>query len=798
MNTTQRHEKVSELFCAVCDLTPPEQTAYLERSCSDDPSLRSDVQVLLDEDSRAEEIVRRVSERTVPQGRDEAAIAFDPAFASNVSSQFAASATPVSSEHEGFPEIPGYQIRGVLGQGGMGVVYRATQTSLGREVALKVLPAVVVKASPSALARFKREAAAAAKLRHENIVPIFDFGDSRDGCYYAMELVSGWPLNGLIRELSKRLHTDAKLATGDPRASDAADPVSPDRSAADFMGVARPFEPAYFKQVATWVRDTAAALHFAHEQGIVHRDVKPANLIVSHDGKIVVTDFGIAAADHEEGITLTGAIVGTLRYLSPEQALGGRVPVDHRTDIYSIGATLYELLVLRPLFTVGDDRQLLAAVIGQEVGRPSSLYPAVPIDLETICLKALEKLPESRYQTANDLADDLTAFLEDRPIRARRLRLDVRLRRLVRRRATVLLAGACIVVIAGAAVMAAGGYRKARIDEKVTELISHGLVLQQDQRWVEAARSYQDVLKLDPKNVRALGNLAIIRKEQFNRLAEGNPALLEEANAYCDAALATAPMNAGIWNVKGVVLKKLGQWGDAVTAYENALASESGQPEMRIAVYNNLAEVRWLMGDNEAGESCVRMAAHAAEATGTPAWFAWQDLASLELAYRNPKAAEYIQKGFDAKKGSHWRLHLTRARICLDIDETKDIDQAVRDIHAALEQGPADPRIERTAAIAFLRANKFEEARVHAQKAVELGDLPSFAYLVLAIAEFHLGHVEAGQEHYRTAVELWPEELDEVEYIVSTERGMLWLDTAWQLERLADEALGLVDEPHDP
>ena len=795
MVKTQRHQKITDLFLAVCDLTPPEQTSYLERVCENDAGLRTDVLALLNEDSRAEAAACRVGEQKATQGPDARLNAFDPASRSEASDRSSGSIIPLPSTTDEFPEIPGYQIRSVLGHGGMGVVYRATQVSLGREVALKVLPAAVGKANPSALARFKREAGAAANLKHDNIVPIFDFGEAHDGCYYAMELVTGCPLNLLIRELLKALHSDAKQPATDSAVSGAADPVSSASLLNESMRVARPFEPQYFRRVAEWIRDTAEALHFAHERGIVHRDVKPGNLIVSGNGKIVVTDFGIAAADYEDAITQTGAIVGTLRYLSPEQALGGRVPVDHRTDIYSIGATFYELLLLRPLFPVGDDRQLLAAVIGQEVATPSSLQPAVPRELGTICLKALEKLPENRYQTAKELADDLTAFLEDRPISARRPRVGVRMRRFLRRRAVILLGSACVVASVAAAILAAGGHRRTRLDEKVTERIGRALVLQQDQRWEDAADAYLAALKLDPNNVRALGNLAIIRKEQFNSQAQGDLALLVEAIGYCNAALTIAPANAGIWNVKGVLFKKLGEWPDAVAAYEKALVSESDQPELRIAIYNNLAEVHWLSGDYAAGETTVRTAAQVAEDTNTPAWFAWQDLASLELAHRNPDTAKYVQKGFDAKKGSHWRLHLIRARVCLDIDETEDINQAVRDIYAALEQGPPDPRIERTAAIALLRAKRTDEALSHAQRALDLGDVPSFAYMALAIAEFRLGRGDDGVEHYRTAIDAWPAQLqEETDYIVSTERGMLWIDAAWQLKELAEEAEFLADE----
>src|SRR5262249_18434812 len=176
-----------------------------------------------------------------------------------------------------------------------------------------------------------------------------------------------------------------------------------------------------FRRLAELGVQAAEALDHAHQAGIVHRDVKPANLMLDERGNLWVTDFGLAHMQHgEASLTVTGDLVGTLRYMSPEQALAKRVVIDHRTDVYSLGATLYELLTLRPAFDGKDRQELLRQIAFEESPRPRRLDRGIPAELETIVLKAMEKNPADRYATAQDLADDLSGFLEEKRIRARR------------------------------------------------------------------------------------------------------------------------------------------------------------------------------------------------------------------------------------------------------------------------------------------------------------------------------------------------------------------------------------------
>ncbi len=315
---------------------------------------------------------------------------------------------------EGPAVLGEFRIIRELGRGGMGVVYEAEQTSLRRHVALKVLRFGVV-ADEEAMKRFQREAETVARLHHTNIVPIFAVGCEQGVHYYAMQLIAGRSLADVQAE-SRRAGT-----------------------------------PLPVEDVARWGLQAAEALAHAHQRGVIHRDIKPSNLLLDTDGVVWLTDFGLAKRADEATLTVHGTLMGTPRYMSPEQAAALQQPIDARTDLYSLGASLYELATGYPLFEPAAAHVVIAQILTEEPARPRQLRPALPRDLETIILTCLAKEPAKRYQTAGTLASDLRAVIEGRPIQARRAPLSERVVRYVRQRRKTLkgagLAAACTVLL---------------------------------------------------------------------------------------------------------------------------------------------------------------------------------------------------------------------------------------------------------------------------------------------------------------------------------------------------------------
>ncbi len=320
-----------------------------------------------------------------------------------------------------------FEIVGEVGRGGMGVVYEARQLSLDRKVALKVLRFAGV-ADRDAMERFQREAKTVAPLHHTNIVPIFAIGEQQGVFYYAMQFIEGRSLAAVLEQSQK------------------------EEEALNLVAAAR------------WMMQAAEALAYAHQRNVIHRDVKPSNLILDPAGQVWLTDFGLAKRMDDAALSMTGAMLGTPRYMSPEQASAAKQPVDQRTDIYSLGATLYELATGKPLFEADSPHGIISQILTSEPPPPRSLRPGLPRDLETIILKCLAKEPQSRYATAQALADDLRAFCEGRAIKARRAGLPERTVRWVRknRRMVTVAAGAAAVsmlLVAGGIVISSQYYQ---------------------------------------------------------------------------------------------------------------------------------------------------------------------------------------------------------------------------------------------------------------------------------------------------------------------------------------------------
>lgn len=325
--------------------------------------------------------------------------------------------------------IGDFQIIREIGRGGMGVVYEAIQMSLGRRVALKVLP-FASGLDPVRLQRFRNEAHAAAQLHHTNIVPVYAVGNERGIQYYAMQLISGHTLSELLENM--RLAKSASKSTGgkSPTEPTASHNETNKTSNNDFSRTLRSLNSTviataaekqrYFESVVRMIRQAALALEHAHQYGVIHRDIKPGNLMLDGQGTLWITDFGLAHILHtDSSLTRSGDQIGTLRYMSPEQAAGNRDLLDHRTDIYSLGITLYELLTLEHAIRGKDYREMLNQIAEQEPIPPKTIDPTIPVELDTIVRKAISKEPSQRYATAGAFGDDLERWLLHKPIAAK-------------------------------------------------------------------------------------------------------------------------------------------------------------------------------------------------------------------------------------------------------------------------------------------------------------------------------------------------------------------------------------------
>jgi serine/threonine-protein kinase len=437
----------------------------------------------------------------------------------------------------GLPQIPGYIIDEVLGYGGMGVVYKARQQALDRVVAVKMLIAGPF-ASPLELGRFRRETAALACLKHPNIVQVYDAGGVDGRPYLAMELVDGGTL--------------AQKIAGAPL---------PARNAAELLAI------------------LAAAVDVAHQAGIVHRDLKPVNILLAADGTPKVTDFGLARRlEVDGGLTQTGVTVGTPNYMAPEQAGGQARAIGPAVDVYALGAILYETLTGRPPFRAETPAETIRQVIDHEPIHPARLNVAIPRDLETICLKCLQKDPGKRYASAAQLAADLGRFLRHEPIQARPTGRLEHFVRWVRRRPAVagLIAALTLLLIVGG-ISAALQYRQlaaARDREEQTDREVRA-VLTAVRGSLEDGWTSQDFMKLTTAASEANRAVDIARSGAASAAARQRA---EAVRSDCDGLLARAKKNSALREATLDIATP--QEPDDFVVHEVGLKASSAQPSV--------------------------------------------------------------------------------------------------------------------------------------------------------------------------------------------------------------------------
>jgi serine/threonine protein kinase len=494
------------------------------------------------------------------------------------------------------PILPGYQVLGVLGRGGMGVVYKAHHLALDRTVALKVILGGD-HASGEQRARFVTEAQAVAHLLHPNIVQIYEIGETQGLPYFSLEYVDGGSLDQEVRGVPQ-----------DPRWS------------------------------AALVETIARAMHAAHQSAIIHRDLKPSNILLTRDGMPKITDFGLAKRlESDSGQTRTGSVMGTPSYMAPEQAWGRNSEVGPHADLYSIGAILYTLITGRPPFQGTSALETLEQVRTQEPIPPSRLQPKLQRDLETICLKCLQKEAEKRYESAEDLADDLRRFLHGEPIQARPISAPERLWRLARRNPRVagLAASVLFLLVAVASISSTYAAILSRKNEEL-RLISES---EKDAR-LKAEASVKEAFQQNGSNLetlRTLGRLALedlkavpgaqsVRQKILDKALQGlrdaakgmEPLYQVSRGVEKNAEIADFAM-AGAHKLIGDELLEMGQVQDALEHYrrmgtiiERAMASNPESLDLKYQLANNRAVLGHVnfryLGDHGAAERYLKEA----------------------------------------------------------------------------------------------------------------------------------------------------------------------------------------------
>jgi serine/threonine protein kinase/Flp pilus assembly protein TadD len=661
-----------------------------------------------------------------------------------------------------------YRIVREIGRGGMGVVYEAEQESLGRRVALKVLP-------PGALGdarhveRFQREARAAARLHHTNIVPVFGVGEEGGTHYYVMQYIEGQPLDQVLAEL-RRLRGEAGQPAalesthgdGAPAGSGASGEVA--RSL--WQGYVRPVRrqdaagsadtpPSgtstplpdphrpYAQRVAQLGVQVAEALEYAAGQGVLHRDIKPSNLLLDVWGTVWLTDFGLAKATGTPDLTRSGHLLGTLRYMAPERFEGR---ADVRSDVYALGLTLYEMLALRPAFGGHDQAELTRLITAADAPRLERVNPPLPRDLVTIVHKAMAKEPADRYQTAGALAEDLRRFLDDRSIVARRVGLPEQAWRWCRRNPS---SAALVAALLALAVLVAGGglWQERQRAERQAEAIQRQALarqavkaaLEQAEPWRARGRWQEATAVL----VQAEGRLDEAGSEELRQRLKQTRADLElaarleeirvERATYVDgdfAADAAAEHYAAAFAAAGLA------WTDRETAERIRRSPIREQlvaalDDWALATSNN--PWRWLLTWLAASvdpDSPWRKR--------MPGFLVWNQRAALERLAAEVPAAE-LSPQFSTVLGV--RLHRAGA------DPERFLRQA-QWLH------PTDFWLNLDLGSALLRNGKPAEAAGFFRAALAVRPDCSFVYNKLGVALIHAGKAEEAVAAYRRALDL--------------------------------------------
>ena len=704
-----------------------------------------------------------------------------------------------------------YEIIREIGRGGMGIVYEAHQVKLDRKVALKILPALLGAVQPETAERFRREAMLAAQLQHTNIIPVYDFGEVDSTLYYAMELINGRSLRGILREIEESGAIDVVLGCA---SRDSDSPTPDDRSAPTRVGASSQSDRAYFRQVASWIADIAEALQYAHDRGVVHRDVKPSNLLLASGGRLMLSDFGLARPTQGATLTFDQAVLGTCRYMSPEQLDKDEKNIDGRSDEYSLGATLYELLTFRPMFSGRDHWEIIQNILNDEPTPPRRLVRQIPQELEIICLKSVAKNRCDRYPNAQALADDLRRWLLDLPITAQRPPAATRaIKFLRRRRVGTLLSLLCLTLSTTAGVIYAK-YRSSqrtaiaaetRAEEQTTRLMLfqaqsdyNAVRLETGLRRVDAVLRRQpdsiDASLLRGKFLRALGRnddaikhfkevvarrpdhwaghyalalaynqvgseLAVDHRREVERLnPETAPAYYLKALFETDPHRAITLLNVGLdlspdrielVMARSDRYRELGRYSDMLVDAEQAVALKPGWSNS----HARKGQALFLLGRFQ---EAIRAYSRAISLDPKFAmWWSNRASSSHEIGnYLEAIADAEMAIGLDPNESLY---HVVRGRA---LTAFGDREAAMLSINRAIELDPDDARGYLERSVLYEHANRWEDILKDSEYVIQFAPSDVRGYHNTAIALMRLGRYVEAIDSLTSALRIAPDDYD--------------------------------------
>ncbi len=671
-----------------------------------------------------------------------------------------------------------YNLIREIGRGGMGIVYEAEQPKLHRKVAIKVLPALIGVVRPEYKARFRREAELAAGLDHTNIISVYDFGEADGTMYYTMQLIDGRSLRAILTEIEDTGAVDCVV--GSDAGSSSLKTSSRSSKSKNQTGIPE-VGLAYFRKVAHWISEVAEAMQYAHDHGVIHRDIKPSNLLLTKEGRLMISDFGLARPSGIQGITASNSLLGTARYMAPEQFSKDTSHSNtdlHLVDVYALGATLYEMLAFRPAFSAPDDRTIVHQIQNHDIVPPSRYVRQIPTELETVCLKAVSRDRNDRYASAAEFADDLRRWALDMPIHARRHTVPERVIRYVKRRKLTTTLTAATLVLAGTAGTQYLRSRAAQLDtqhaidtanlERTQNLTRQAENLITTERFDEAIAVADQAMEITPNYsgaVHAKANALYLmgKSSEANELlistiardtADWNARFLHGMNAHSPHDEHPGELKAHHGVHKGDSMRTSVLLGGYIADMERL---NPGSAEL-------LCLQSCVEPDNGAA---VQMLDRVIEMDPSLTIALVEKAVRVGLMGQYQEALEILDAAIDQGHGGH-RVHALRG---LSLYQLGLYDQAVAALSDAIDRNPnnSDWWYDRAVSYSYLGQN--EQAIEDANRALELDPDYGGAYMVRARAYTALNQPTAALEDFAAAIKVEPNNGD-----IYVERGQLyWL-----------------------